>query len=719
MAKKRYPKSEVDRLNSIEGPAYYSWADKKNESEAFSQYAKALEEGESGVIRANTRDFRNLDTGIDGRPGLRNSDFDWFRPGQAAPVKSKDNIAFARFAYRRVGLLRNAIDLMGDFASQGIRLSHPNKTIERFYNDWFKEVRGPFVTERMSNLLCREANVVARWYTAKLNIKQRLEMQKSIAAEDISIKKNKSPYYSKREIPWRYNFIDPIVVEPLGGVLSTLAKQPSLLLNIPSKVRSEIAALSNSNSEEAREVLKNISPDILRAISENKQKVMIPQDKCRVLYYKKDDWQVWADPMLHSAFEDINLYQTLKLTDKAALDGARNKIRVWKIGSLEHKLAPSPKASSILAGMLGANVGGGTIDVVWGPDIELIETSSDIQSYLGEEKYKPTLMAIYAALGIPPTLTGTFGASGTTNNFISLKTLIERLQYIRRLVSEFWEEQIKIVQKAMGFAKPASVEFSIMHLEDPASIMNILISMADRNIISDEFVQRYSGANPDVEYNRILKESKTRERKDMEKVSPYHQVDKDFGLSKIALQTGQASPSEVGLNLEERKEGEKTLMDMKMQESRNKRGNIQDKSSPGEPGRPKNSNDLVKRKEKTFKPKTKAEIEIWAKRTQDKISKVINPKIVAAYGKSSIRELNSDQINALESLKFEILCNLNVGEDINEQSIASAYRNPNKDIHTEFKNWISAAEEKHGKLTIEEIRSMRAYFYVCYMESNK
>ena len=51
-------------------------------------------------------------------------------------------------------------------------------------------------------------------------------------------------------------------------------------------------------------------------------------------------------------------------------------------------------------------------------------------------------MAIYAALGIPPTLTGTFGASGTTNNFISLKTLTERLNYVRSIVINFWEEQI-------------------------------------------------------------------------------------------------------------------------------------------------------------------------------------------------------------------------------------------------------------------------------------
>jgi len=177
-------------------------------------------------------------------------------------------------------------------------------------------------------------------------------------------------------------------------------------------------------------------------------------------YYKKDDWQTWADPITLSAFEPLNLYQRLQLADKAALDGAISKIRVWKLGSLEHKLAPTEVASSALADMLGANVGGGTIDIIWGPDIELIETKTDVQAFLGEEKYKPTLMAIYATLGIPPTLTGTVGATGTTNNFISLKTLTERLSYVRNILEDFWNEQLEIVQKAMGFRVAAQLEYT-------------------------------------------------------------------------------------------------------------------------------------------------------------------------------------------------------------------------------------------------------------------
>ena len=718
----KYPKSANNKIATSEDqslPAYVSWdsEDEDQVSQAFATYADALDTASHSVANVQ-RDFQGLTPYADGRPGLRASDFDWFRPGQAAPTKPKDIIAFARYAYRRIGIIHNAMDLYGDFAAQGIRLVHPNKRIERFMQDWFKQVEGKRVSERLGHLLFREANVPIRWYTAKINKRKRLEMQRSIAKTDISTDIDAMDVY-KNEIPWRYNFIDPILVDPIGGPLSNLSKNKVLSLSVPLKLRNEIKRLQNSantvESKVAQEVLSKISPDVLKAVNGN-GKVILPPDKTAIYYYKKDDWQSWADPMTYSAFEPLNLYQRLQLTDKAALDGAMNKIRVWKIGNLEHKLAPTPTASSTLADMLGANVGGGTIDIVWGPDIELLETGSDIQSYLGEEKYKPTLMAIYSALGIPPTLTGTFGSSGTTNNFIALKTLVERLNYVRQIIINFWEEQIKIVQKAMGFRQPAIVEFDIMYLEDPAAMTTLLLNMADRNIISDEFVQRHVKAIPDIENRRVKKENVVKE----EKVSPYHQADKDYGLKKIALQTGVSSPSEVGLELEDKREGEESLVDIreKKKQKPNAPAPKEVEQSVDFPGRPKNSQDSAPRKPKQFQPKLKASAELWAKKAQEQISEIANPAILNHYGKGSVRNLNSNEFKDLERVKFEILCNLDIGTAIDNNAIAHAAKKPLPSIHKEFELWVAEAEDQLGKLTVEQIRDMRVSYFVYYKYGN-
>ena len=150
------------------------------------------------------------------------------------------------------------------------------------------------------------------------------------------------------------------------------------------------------------------------------------------------------------------------------------------------------------------------MDLVWGPDIELLESKTNVHQFLGEGKYTPHLNSVYAGLGIPPTLTGTFGAAGTTNNFISLKTLTQRLQYGRDMLARFWEQEIVALQKAMGFKAPAFIEFDRMDLSNEDAEKALLIQLADRNLISDELIQAKFDINPNIEKARITKENRRR-----------------------------------------------------------------------------------------------------------------------------------------------------------------------------------------------------------------
>ena len=706
----RKPSPHAKQEFPADGPAYVSWEGSKADREdSLKIYTRAIQESATASYNYNsyTRDFSDLTTNLSGRPGLRNSDFDFFRPDQAVPEKPKDIIAFARAAYRRIGLIRNAIDLMGDFACQGVRLVHKNKRVEKFYNDWFSRVQGRIVSERLCNLLFREANVPIRMRTAKINKQKRLEMQQSVASPDM-IADVKVSNFSVAEIPWQYYFIDPLTIEAIGGPLSSVIGERKYVMRLPQHVVNMIKKLRDSRDPLESNILNQIPNELIQAADTNKG-VLLPQDKTFVYFYKKDDWQEWADPMTYACFNDLILYERLKLADKTALDGAISKIRIFKLGSLEHKLAPTPAAASTLQAILGANVGGGTTDIVWGPDIELLETGTDVQRFLGEEKYRPTLMAIYACLGIPPTLTGTFGAAGTTNNFISLKTLTERLSYVRNILLEFWNTQIKIVQATMGFRFPAEVEFDFMYLDDPTSVANLLVNMADRNIVSDEFVQRHIKAKPDIEKRRVVDEEKVRVAKDLEKISPYHAVDKQYGLEKIALQTGVASPSQVGVELKKKK-GDRAALDMK--QPKVPRQNNDDKG-PGSPGRPQNSRDVQPRKTKRFKPKNKASVELWAKEAQNKISEILNPGILHQFGKKNMRSLTAEEFAQAEQIKFGVLCHLNSLEPVDAEVVSAGLSEklPNG-VLQQCDEWIShASDDMNRKLSIDEIRNIRATFY--------
>ncbi len=714
---KKYPKSDNIQDNSILGEdAYVTWGDDLNsKKEALSASSESLSEytliEHSSAMRRYGLDYSNLDTNTSGRPGLSRRDYDFFRPDESVPRRIKAIIKRADDIYQRVGLVKNVIDLMGDFAAQGIKIVHPNKKIERFYQKWFQKCGGKERSERFLNNLYKTGNIIINRQTVKLNLKMTKELYKSVASADLSIKDLESFALSKKEIPWKYNFIDPFYVDISAGALSSLSSTKRYELVLPGTLRKTINAPKNDSE---RAVVENLPEEILNAAKERKNYPLDPS-KTLVYHYKKDDWQSWSYPMVYSIMDDITVIEKLKLADMAALDGAISNIRIFKLGSLEHKIAPTKAAASKLAQILGNNVGGGTMDLVWGPDIELLESKTNVHQFLGEAKYIPHLNSVYAGLGIPPTLTGTFGAAGTTNNFISLKTLTQRLEYGRDVLRSFWENEISIIQKAMGFSKPAKIEFARMDLSNEESEKALLIQLADRNLVSDELLQSRFGFDHEMEKVRINREQKERKSNKMvKKTSPWHDPQPENALKKIALQSGIASPSEVGLNLDDRKDGEKTHLEMRQSTKPTKLAKDSPESLPGEPqqGRPKLSKDTEKRKTKTFSPRSGAKLNLWASKAQEKINEIINPIMLEFFDKKNLRSLSSSQSKELDSLKTGILFSLKPFSDINQELVSKASQNINNSIMSNYSVWLKGlALEINYDLSVEDQKQAKSSFY--------
>ncbi|MFM7978543.1 MAG: hypothetical protein ACKPKO_04440, partial [Candidatus Fonsibacter sp.] len=116
-------------------------------------------------------------------------------------------------------------------------------------------------------------------------------------------------------------------------------------------------------------------------------------------------------------------------------------------------------------------------------------------------------------------------------NFISLKTLTQRLQYGRDVLITFWEKEIELVQKAMGFKYPAKIEFDRMDLSNEDAEKALLIQLADRNIISDELLQMRFGIDPNMEKYRLNREDRDRDAERMvQKAGPYYDANFENNL---------------------------------------------------------------------------------------------------------------------------------------------------------------------------------------------
>lgn len=705
------------------------------------------------------------------RQGLSKFDYELFRPGERNLYHFRGIFEACLSAYERISIIHNAIDSMGDFTSQGIKIVHPNPGIEKFYQNWWHHVNANHISERFANLFYRTGNPIVRRNMAKVKSAILEDLRKGYAvAEDLlnsplntyddffhdydqMPEKQEKPV--KNLIPWEYDFLNPLFITLMGGDLALFSGQKQYGLEIP---RNLINIIREPKTQLDIEMVAGIPDYIVNPIKKGIQTIPLDPSRISVYHYKKDSWQQWAHPIIYSIMDEIIILQKLKMADLAALDGACSRICVWKLGNIDKQMFPTAEAISKLSDILQHAGNGQRLDIIWGPDIDFKETASDFAQFLGKEKYVPTLEAIYVGLGIPPSLTGSGGSgTGQSNLFLSLKTLIERLNYGRDALTRFWTKEIKIVQQAMGFRTPARVEFKNMILSDEAAQHQLLINLLDRDVISLERIREHFGYIPEIEDANIKKEYQSRESKKVPpKSSPFHDSHPELTLEKIFAQTGAITPTQVGLELDPKGPDEIAPLDLQVQNQKLqedqfghqkkiqtvqtkqdhqlnlqkqkddtsvkklsiKHGMTPDGAPPGQPGqgRPKNSVDTQPRKQRTVKATSDLiTMQLWASSAQETISNIINPIFLKMCNKKNMRSLTVAQVEEVEHLKWVLLCNTEPESEITQASIEKLI-NTHFPANIEPDNYwrvcVAAHVAKTGVTpTIEEIKQIQSYVY--------
>ena len=227
-----------------EDALYRTWDSDSQRQQAYAQTSDNVE-AYDGVQKAlaygRRTSYIDIEPNRSVRTSFLRSDYDNFRPGESVSNRQKRIIKQCMQAYDKVGIIRNVIDLMRDFASQGLVLVHPNKTIEKFYRKWWQEVGGVDRSERFLNYLYRTGNVVVRRRTAKINKQQEKSLRNSLAA-DMKIEPMK---VLKREIPWSYDFLNPLAID-IKNNGSYIVGKPEFLLNISKNSYEQLVKTDNS-----------------------------------------------------------------------------------------------------------------------------------------------------------------------------------------------------------------------------------------------------------------------------------------------------------------------------------------------------------------------------------------------------------------------------------------------------------------------------------------
>lgn len=658
-----------------------------------------------------SRTFIGVDNNISVKSDYNRSDFEYFRNQSNSdnPIKT---MQVSNEAYKKVGIVKQVIDMMSEFACQGVRLQHRNAKHERFFNKWFETVSGQFVSVNFVNTLLRLGSAPIKTTTTSISIPEEDGMSRTTAG--LEYEKMPKVRVTSREIPIRYTIIAPWTLEVIGGELALFIGKPEYALKIPGGVRSEINKLKKLNQVKTNQLITEIE----ETIGKTEKYYYLDPNKFQVYHYKKDDWEVWGRSLIAPIIDDLVMYERLRLADMSALDGAISNIRHWKVGIIDDKnlansILPNAEGIAKIRDVIANNVGGGTMDFVTGPEIEFKESETKVHEFLGSEKYETVLNAIYDGLGLPIPLRSNTGGGNATNNFVSLKTLVERMQYLRHILIDFWTKEIKKVQLAMGYKYPAHLVFDELILSDEATHKDVLMQLVDRQIITEDDMREYMGYIPEITKHRAKKEHDNRQKNKLPpKVSPYHQdVNADVDYNKILLQNGDITPSQIGIELEDKLPGEKTRQEMTL-EQKTKQAKMVSSKLKKAGGRPAGKVETKQRKPKpktTIQTKGYSELVLWAEKAFSHINTYISSALLKEFNKANLRQFTVEENNLAENKKFAIFCSLEPFQDIDDEILSEiASENPqvDRDIDNRGKS-ISAGSER-----LEDIRKGRILAYV-------
>lgn len=591
------------------------------------------------------------------KSGFNRFDTQNWRPEDRIPTTHQEIVQLVQGIYKKNGLIRNLIDLMSDFASEGLDLRHPVKSQERFYKEWAKKVNLESRANDFMKYLMRDASVIIRRKTALIKKSLVKDMSKAdyYNTEPVDERKfNEQPEVigpdntkvNKREIPWSYIFLSPSMVEKIGGAIGKYFGSQSLAMRISTELSQSI---TNPKTKAEKEFVKKLPAEIVQAVKKGSKLIALDPDKIYIDYYKKDDWEDWGTPFLMGIIEEVLLKDKMKQADMAALDGVVNAVRLWKLGNSDKQIFPTPAAVNKLINILQHNVGGGVLDLVWDDMIDFKIDYPPIDKILGSAKYESVNKDIIRGLGIPDALIGGGESSGGNAQtiFVQLKTLVERLEYVRMKCLLWIQNELQLVADAMGFSKTPTVVFQNLSLKDETAEKQLIIQLLDRNVISLETVQKVFGKDFEIELENMKFENSIREKDPglLEKSGPYYRP-----LSTMQFQ------KDASIELEKLKGGGDNLG-----------GNQPKQEGINPPGRPSNLKDTKTRKVRT--PRTLSVYKAMAENFLVEIDEIIDPLFLQKNDCKNLRSLTREKKDLLNTIKFNILACVDINTKLNKNVV--------------------------------------------------
>jgi hypothetical protein len=635
---------------------------------------------------------------------------------------SRIKMALCVEAYKGFGIVKNVIDLMCNFASEGLTVSHPSPSVQRFYERWFEAIDMNGRAKHGLRSYYKHGNVFI--YTTMGQIddftykKMRSARGGSTFAKPLSrdsdlvdtndpnsktrkekTNKEKDKPVDEKLIPWRYTFLNPFQMDLRGSkffgqsewvfILDEFAKA-----DIKSKRRTQ-------NVDVLDETDVNLPPEF-KSLTEDGNAVLLDQDKLWTLHYMKDDHEDWADPMVWPVMNDIMYKNSLRSMDMSVVNSTINAITIFKLGDVKSGYVAPASHYKKLSTMLRTPTY--SHNIVWNDAIQMESNYPPIEKILSQDKYRSVDRDILAGLGIPGILVNGAEGGSFSNAFLQVRTLLERLEDGREEIKKWITKQLRIVAEIMGHRQIPIVKFGQMSLRDEEAQKKLIIQLIDRNLISAESVHEVFGMNTTVELERMRREQKLSDEQDLlVKFGPYRDP-MNF------------MDTEETMQLENKNEMKRLKMQetMRMKQAQQKQSQ-QKKQAKGPQGRPGGINTPQEEKRKT-KPQGMGlgtlEYELLREKAisaYESVEEYLTSLMLKSRDVDYKKSLSKADRDNLDGLIGVIFSNVSLDEEITEDYVNKLLENPS--LHPVVGEYYRDTEQNCGpfsKMTAAARRRMRA-----------
>lgn len=513
-----------------------------------------------------------------------------YGPNVTSTKAAWTRIKVCRDIYDNDGQIASIVDLMADFASEGITFVHKAKSVEKFFQGWQDQVQlnerfrrgiidmiisGALFWYRVyadlepsdvnalkaysvgtkigDSLVCETESgkesiieptiqydsTVAMLFDDAEDIKAKIKEFVIAKAKNNKIKVNKVKPITpdvenkSRHIPWKYISLNPLQMFPNStGNWSYLLTKADL--------KSLTDKLNVSFNEDSNTIEINLPTGISGKITKIKDpnksgfaaEMQLDSDRLIYIPLAKYDWSKWATPMLWKAVPTILFKNTLRSMELKTAQTAINTVTLWKIGDHKEGLLPDAGHFERLADMLKAP--SQTLNILWTSAIDAQVIQPKLDQVFDTKRWEEIRKEVTAQFGITQAVTTGEGGN-FSSSYISVQGLIQKLETLRELMLNFWlQPEVKLISKAMDFRKMPKILFGNMSLRDEKAEKQLILNLLDRGYISDETAMEYIGLNVDVERRRILDQNKFDDTNDMVRRGPFMVMD---GQTEIVQKT--------------------------------------------------------------------------------------------------------------------------------------------------------------------------------------